>query len=181
MRYIYTRVSTDKQESGLQVINLKEKYPDAVVFEETASGAKERPILTHLLTLLQPGDSLVVAALDRLGRRTKEVLTLIEDLQTRGVTLVSVREGVDYSTIAGRLVTQILVSVAEMERSLISERIRLALAAKKSQGIHCGRRPTYGPEVLSRIQELKAQGLSCRAIGAATGVSPTRVSELTRS
>ena len=82
---------------------------------------------------------LIVAALDRLGRRTSEVLPLIEDLDSRGVILKSEREGVDYSTPVGRLVTQILISVAEMERSMLSERTKAGLANARAKGKQIGR------------------------------------------
>src|SRR4051812_25001893 len=111
-QYIYSRVSTDGQTTDGQVLALTARYPEAQIVSEVASGAKHRPILRALVAQLQAGDTLVVAALDRLGRRTSEVLALIEDLDRRRIVLVSVREGVDYSTAAGRLVTQILVSVA---------------------------------------------------------------------
>ena len=138
MQYIYSRVSTDKQETQNQLSKLKELFPGAAVFEEVSSGAKARPVLQTLLASLHSGDILIVAALDRLGRRTSEVLALIEDLERRGVILKSIREGVDYSTIAGRLVTQILCACAEMERRLISERTKMALEARRKAGVKLG-------------------------------------------
>jgi len=180
MKYIYSRVSTDKQDTDNQLAKLKALHPDAAVFEEVASGAKARPILQTLTDSLKAGDVLIVAALDRLGRRTSEVLTLIELLDKRGVVLLSIREGVDYGTIAGRLVTQILCSIAEMERSLISERTKAALAAKRAKGIVGGRRPTFSQDTVERVRDLKSQGLSCRAIAVATGVSASRICQLTK-
>ena len=120
MLYIYSRVSTGRQDTANQLAKLRELYPAATVFEETASGAKRRPILESLLQLLKEGDQLIIAALDRLGRRTSEILALIEDLERRGVVLKSLREGLDYSSISGKLVTQILAACAEMERGLIA-------------------------------------------------------------
>jgi len=181
MQYIYSRVSTDKQDNDNQLSRLKVMHPDAAVFEETASGAKSRPILKKLLDGLEKGDILIVAALDRLGRRTSEVLLIIEDLDRRGVILRSVREGVDYSTICGKLVTQILVSIAEMERGLISERTKMALAAKRKQGIVGGRRATYSPDAVEQVKRLRAEGRSVREVARLTGMSASRVSELTRS
>ncbi len=182
MQYIYSRVSTERQKAENQTLNLKAKYPDAVVFEETASGAKVRPVLETLIGhVLKPGDSLIVAALDRLGRRTSEVLALIEDLSRRGITLISVREGVDYSTITGKLVTQILCSVAEMERNLISERTRDALAAKKAQGVKLGARPKIPAETVARVRELRREGRKFQEIADLTGVSLGRVHTLCKT
>jgi putative DNA-invertase from lambdoid prophage Rac len=181
MQYVYSRVSTLKQDTENQLSKLREQYPTADVIEETASGAKSRPGLKALVAKLCRGDELIVAALDRLGRRTSEVLALIEDLEKRGVVLKSLREGVDYSTVCGRLVTQILCSVAEMERGLIGSRTRDALAAKRQQGIIGGRRPTYSAEVIARVRVLRASGLTVRAVALETGVSASRVSQLTRA
>lgn len=180
MQYIYSRVSTGKQETENQTLKLRELYPRASIVEETASGSKARPVLERLVASLERGDELIVYALDRLGRRTSEVLRLIEDLDKRGVVLKSLREGVDYSTITGRLVTQILCSIAEMERGLISERTKAALEAKRKQGVKLGGKPKFSPETVAQVRELKGQGLTVRAIAHITGVSPSRVSELTR-
>jgi len=178
MLYIYSRVSTDKQETQNQLSSLKETFPTAAVFEEIASGAKARPVLQTLLASLQRGDTLIVAALDRLGRRTSEVLMLIEDLERRGVILKSIREGVDYSTIAGRLVTQILCACAEMERRLISERTKMALDARKKAGVKLGGPSKYSLETVTHVRGLRAQGQTVREIAKATGMSPSRVSQL---
>lgn len=181
MQYIYSRVSTDKQETQNQLSKLKELYPQAAVFEEVASGAKIRPVLQTLLASLQAGDVLIVAALDRLGRRTSEVLALIEDLERRGVVLKSIREGVDYSTIAGRLVTQILCSVAEMERRLISERTKMALEARRKAGVKLGGPAKYSAEAIQQVRELRGQGQTVRQVAAAIGMSASRVSQLSRA
>lgn len=181
MRFLYGRVSTDGQTTDNQISALKAKYPDAVVVEETASGAKRRPKLEELLARVQKGDELIVAALDRLGRRTSEVLALIEDLEAKGVILKSEREGVDYSTICGRLVTQILCSVAEMERNIISERTRLGLAARKAKGVKLGRASTYTVEQIEEVRQLRAAGKTLKEIRQLTGLSESRIHQLTKA
>lgn len=169
-----------KQETQNQLSRLKELFPNAAVFEEVASGAKVRPVLQTLLGSLHAGDVLIVAALDRLGRRTSEMLGLIEDLERRGVVLKSIREGVDYSTIAGRLVTQILCACAEMERRLISERTKIALEARKKAGVRLGEPVKYSAEVIRRVRELRGQGHTVREVATTIGMSASRVSQLTR-
>lgn len=179
MQYIYSRVSTERQETENQTSRLKELYPNAAVVEEVASGAKARPMLQKLIAGLEKGDELIIFALDRLGRRTTEILALIEDLDRRGIILRSLREGVDYSTIAGRLVTSILVSISQMERELIGERTKAALAAKRKQGIKLGAKPKFSPDTIRQVHELRAAGLTVREVARKTGVSPGRVSQLT--
>lgn len=179
-QYVYARVSTSNQETDNQVINLRRIYPDAVFIEETASGAKTRPELEKLVQQLQRGDELIVSSLDRLGRKTSEILTLIESLEKRGVILKSLREGLDYSTISGRLVTQILVSVSELERSLISQRTKAALAAKREKGIVGGRPKIHSEQKVQRARALRAEGKSLAVISKETGISTSRLHQLLR-
>lgn len=177
--FIYSRISTFDQTNSNQTIHLKKLYPDAIVVEEVASGIKARPELDKLVQELQTGDTLVVAALDRLGRRTTQILNLIESLQQRGVILKSVREGIDYSSIMGKLVTQILCSISELERNILSERTKLALAAKRQQGIVGGRRRQFSDEQIARAQALRNKGHTLLSISTQTGISVPRLSQLT--
>lgn len=177
-QYVYARVSTQNQETENQVINLRRIYPNAMFIEEVAGGTKARPELDKLVQQLQRGDELVVSSLDRLGRKTSEILTLIDSLEKRGIILKSIREGLDYSTISGRLVTQILVSVSELERSLISQRTKAALAAKREKGIVGGRPRIHTDELIAKARGLRLQGKSFAAIAKETGISKTRLQQL---
>lgn len=178
--HTYLRVSTNVQSTDTQEHDLLKRYPDAVVHRETASGVKQRPVLAALVASLQSGDTLVVAALDRLGRRTSEILKLIEDLQKRNVNIVALREGVDYGTITGRLVTQILVSVAELERSLTAARTSAALQALKAKGVQLGKPSKFTEVDLKRAKELHQTGHSYRKIQAMTGMSFGRIAQALR-
>ncbi|MDQ3234519.1 MAG: recombinase family protein [Pseudobdellovibrionaceae bacterium] len=179
--YIYSRVSTDGQSTDAQVMALTRKYPHAEVVTETRSGAKVRPFLMTLLEQLRKGDTLIVAALDRLGRKTTEILALIEDLQRRNVNLISDREGVDYGSPTGRLVTQILVSVAEMERNLIAERTRAGLAAAREKGKRIGRKISIPRDVLDHARHQVFSGKSIRKAAASAGISHTHLANFLRS
>ncbi len=179
--YIYSRVSTDGQSTDPQVFSLRSRFPNAEIVVETKSGVKSRPFLEALIRQLKTGDTLIVAALDRLGRKTTEILSLIEELQKREVILISVREGVDYGTPIGRLVTQILVSVAEMERNLISERTKAGLAAAREKGRQIGRKPHITDETFAKAERLIAKGMSIRKAAAAVGISTTRLAKYAKS
>lgn len=177
-QYVYARVSTQSQETENQIINLRRQYPNAEFIEEIASGAKARPELEKLVQQLQRGDELIVSSLDRLGRKTAEILTLIDSLEKRGIILKSLREGLDYSTISGRLVTQILVSVSELERSLISQRTKAALAAKREKGIVGGRPRIHSDEKIEAARHLRSQGKSLAVISREVGISIGRLHQL---
>lgn len=176
--YTYARVSSDKQDTDTQEKDLIKRYPDAVAIVETASGIKHRPELTALVARLQSTDTLVVSAIDRLGRRTSEILNLIEDLTRRGVAVVSLRENVDYSTPIGRLVTQVLASVAEMERSLISIRTKDALRVKKAAGMRLGPPVKYSPEIISQVRKMHKSGITYGEINKKLGISVGRISQI---
>ena len=177
-QYIYSRVSTSNQDTENQLVHLTRQFPNAEIVEETASGAKSRPALDGLVHKLTKGDELIVGSLDRLGRKTTEILVLIEQLEKRGVILKSLREGVDYSTISGRLVTQILVSVSELERAIISQRTKSALAAKREKGIVGGRPRKFDKAKVDLVRRLRSQGKTLKDISNQTGISVARIHQL---
>lgn len=176
--YLYCRVSTNKQLTEGQEYDLIKRFPEGVVVKETASGVKRRPALEKLLETAQKGDTIAVVALDRLGRKLTEILTNIETLYRRGINVVSLREGVDYSTPTGRLVTQVLMAVAELERELIGQRTSATLQAMKARGAKVGRPNKYSAEVIERARALRAAGLSYQKVSAEIGVSVGRVFQL---
>ena len=95
-------------------------------FSDTMSGARDdRPGLAALMDYVREGDTVVVWKLDRLGRNTLHILETVKALTDRGVTLVSVTDGIDSSTAAGRMMIGVLGSLAEYERELIKERTAL--------------------------------------------------------
>ena len=148
------RVSTDDQSTRAQLLKLVAQYPTANINEETMSSMKARPVLNALLGSLVSGDRLIIYSLDRLGRRAHEVLPMLEELKERGITLISMREGVDYTTVSGKLVTQIFVSMAEMERELISERTKAGLAAARDKGKLLGKPREIPEEILKEATRL---------------------------
>ncbi len=179
--YIYSRVSTEKQQTDGQLHELLKQYPSAHQVEETISGtATHKPVLNALLGRLTAGDVLVVAALDRLGRNAGQAIQLIDSLYGRGVTVVSIREGLDYSKPAGKFQGQIMLAMSELERNLISERTKAALAALKAKGVRLGAKPKFSSEQLQAVKEYRAQGMTIRAIAAATGISVSRVGQLVK-
>jgi DNA invertase Pin-like site-specific DNA recombinase len=178
MKHIYSRVSTDKQDTENQLNLLRQKYPDAVIHEETASGAKARPVLDALTESLQSGDTLVVYRLDRLGRKMSEIIVRLESLFDRGVSVVSLKEGIDYSNIMGRALVQMICIFSEVERSLIAERTRDALASRRAQGLRCGPPIRYDAVALNQIKALVLSGQTYRQVSKQFGISIGRISQL---
>ena len=169
---IYARVSTFEQEPENQLQELR-RYVEARGWTGTefvdrgVSGAKDkRPALDALLkdAKRRRFDVLVCWRLDRLGRNLKHLVTLLEELQAVGVAFVSLGEGIDCTTPAGKLQLHILAALAEFERERIRERVLAGLARAKAQGKRLGR-PRSRPAVIA------VPGGSVRAAAAVWGVS----------
>lgn len=130
----YARVSTEDQMTDAQLIELK-AAGCMVVHQEQGSGAsRARPVLARLLKEIWPGDVLVVVRLDRLARSVSHLLEVIEGLEKKGAHFKSLRDPIDTSTPQGMFSLQVLGAVAQLERSLISERTKAGLKAAKARG-----------------------------------------------
>jgi DNA invertase Pin-like site-specific DNA recombinase len=129
-------------------------------FSDVISGAcDDRPGLAALLDYVREGDTVVVWKLDRLGRNTLHILETVKGLTNRGVTLVSVTDGIDSSTAAGRMMIGVLGSLAEYERELTKERTALKRAASRASGIKFGRpRKVDDSEHIATANRMKADG-----------------------
>ena len=138
------------------------------------SGVKERrPALDRLLTDAKRRrfDAVVCWRLDRLGRNLKHLITLLEDLQALGVAFVSLAEGIDATTPAGKLQMHILGAIAEFERERIRERVMAGLQRARTQGKRLGRPRASIP--LERLQ--RVEGLTVQVAAVRLGVSRSTV------
>jgi DNA invertase Pin-like site-specific DNA recombinase len=168
----YARVSTDEQNTALQVDALiSAGVPKENLIEEQISGsAKDRPKFAALLARLQPGDTLMVWKICRLGRDTLAALQTARELHARGVRIVITTLGIDMTTPAGKLVYGILAQLAEFEREQIRERINAGIAAAKARGKHLGRRHALTPHQRREAVKLVEAGKSLAEAGAVLGV-----------
>jgi len=146
MKIGYMRVSKNdgSQKSALQKdALLADGVDESRIYQDMASGRKDhRPGLETCLKALQPGNTLVIWKLDRLGRDLKHLVTLVDDLNKRGVglkVLAGAGAQIDTSTANGKLVFGIFASLAEFERELIRERTQAGLAAARARGRKGGR------------------------------------------
>jgi DNA invertase Pin-like site-specific DNA recombinase len=121
---------------------------------------------------VREGDTVVVWKLDRLGRNMLHILHTVKDLTDRGVTLVSVTDGIDSSTAAGRMMIGVLGSLAEYERELIKERTALKRAMSLANGTKFGRqRKVADPSHIATAKRMKDGGHTARDIAKYLGVS----------
>jgi putative DNA-invertase from lambdoid prophage Rac len=172
---IYARVSTFDQEPENQLQELR-RYVEArgwtavEYVDRGVSRAKDRrPALDQVVAdaKRRKFDVLVCWRLDRLGRNLKHLITLLEDLQAVGVAFVSLAEGIDATTPAGKLQMHILGAIAEFERERIRERVMAGLQRARTQGTTLGR--PKGTVPLDRLSTVAQLSLSDAAV--ALGVS----------
>jgi DNA invertase Pin-like site-specific DNA recombinase len=134
----YARVSRQHQNLDLQRGELRAAGCEQI-FEERISSRKEsRAELERALEYYREGDVFVVWKLDRLGRSLKELLELMGELHKRGVEFRSLRESLDTTTPAGKLVFHVFASLAEFERDIIRERTMAGLEAARARGKKSG-------------------------------------------
>jgi site-specific DNA recombinase len=189
----YIRVSTDKQaDRGVSLDAQAEKIRamavvqggaliDIIVDGGESAKTLNRPGMTRLLALVDSGEvkAVIVAKLDRLTRSVKDLCTLLERFECRGVALVSVAESLDTGSAAGRLVLNIMTAVSQWEREAIGERTRDALSHKRGKGERVGNlafgfrlandgqhlEPDPGEQqALAEIRRLRSDGIPLRGI-----------------
>jgi DNA invertase Pin-like site-specific DNA recombinase len=154
MKIGYCRVSTDDQNPDLQLTALK-RAGCKRIFTDKASGATtKRPELAKCLKALNDGDILIVWKLDRLGRSLRDLITMLDDLKSGGIAFRSVTEAINTTTPTGRAMWQMIGILAELERSLISERTKAGRAAAISRGVKMGRKRSLSAQQVEHARKL---------------------------
>lgn len=176
---LYARVSTNNGQSPQMQLRELREYGKrrgwkiaAEYVDEGISGAKDsRPELNKLTADAHRRrfDAVVVWKFDRFARSVSHLLRALENFQALGIEFVSLSESLDTSTPAGKMVFTVLGAVAELERSLIGERVRAGLRNARAKGIRLGR-PRVAVDTTA-IRRLRASGASWRAVGRALHIS----------
>src|SRR5439155_8692209 len=185
---LYARVSTKNngQDPETQLIAIRE-FANARGFEVSdeyidvgISGAKDRrPELDRLMKDVRRRkvDAVLVARFDRFARSTKHLVLALEEFNALGVDFISLNESVDTSTPMGRMVFTVIAAVAELERSLIRERVMMGLDRARRQGKRLGRPQRIVDR--RRIADLRSKGLSLRQIAAELNIGKDKVARVT--
>jgi DNA invertase Pin-like site-specific DNA recombinase len=165
----YARVSTGDQDVELQLDALREAgCRDELIFIDKVSGARsKRPGLDSCLSALESGDTLLVWRLDRLGRSMPHLVTLIQELLSKGIAFRSLCDGaIDTTSASGELIFHIFSALAQFERRLIQERTKAGLSAARARGRKGGRKPITGddPRVKTAQKMHKDHALSVKQI-----------------
>lgn len=176
MKYGYARVSTDDQNPALQLAALKKAGCHKVYKDDGLSGATtKRPALLRCLDALEAGDTLIVWKLDRLGRSLRDLITMLDDIKQRGVKFRSLTEAIDTETPTGRAMWQMIGVLAELERSLISERTRAGVKAAQRRGVKFGRKRKLVGQQIEHARQLIDGGKPVREVATVLGVDRATV------
>lgn len=140
MRVAYVRVSTVEQNEARQVEALKVHDIEKWYIEKVSAKDANRPKLKEMLEYVREGDTIYIHDFSRLARSTKDLLEIVEQLEDKGVHLVSNKENIDTSTSAGKLMLTMIGAIAEFERNNLLERQREGIAIAKQENKYKGRK-----------------------------------------
>lgn len=177
MKIGYARVST-----GLQNLNLQEdqlnQYGCEKIFSDHISGSKsKRPGLDKAIEFARAGDTIVVWRLDRLGRNMEDLITLVNELNNRGVSFHSLEENItmDKSSSTGQLLFHLFAAFAEFESNLILERSSAGRIAARARGRYGGRPEKLNKQDLKLLKTLYDNGTPIKTIAEQWKVSRTTI------
>jgi DNA invertase Pin-like site-specific DNA recombinase len=159
--YFYIRVSTKDQNTVRQEVKAKEfNIPTECVFIEKVSGKNvtDRPVLRNMMATLKSGDKLIVDSISRFARNTKDLLELVEELNNKGITFVSLAEKIDTTTPTGVFMLTVFGAVAQLERGYILERQAEGIAVAREKGLYKGRKPIDYPKNWDKYYNMMKDG-----------------------
>lgn len=176
----YARISKgDEQSTAVQRRALRDAGCERI-FEEAASGGRwDRPELHRMIEQLRAGDVVIVWKLDRLSRSLKDLLHILDRIESAGGAFRSLTENIDTTSSAGRMMMQMIGSFAEFERAMIRERTSAGLAQARAEGRIGGRRRKLDPKQRAEILESVLSGRKSAAeMARMFGVSQPTVSRI---
>lgn len=179
----YLRVSSGDQSTSTQRAAIEQRFKvDRWFADEATSGAikaKARKGMGELLSYARQGDTVVVYAIDRLGRDTIDVLETVTALKGKGAAVVSLREGFDMSTPIGEMMLTMLAAMAKLERANIKDRQMAGIQRAKAEGKNLGREKVIDDQQVARWR--KENNASISATAEHFGISSASVKRACRA
>ena len=142
----YIRVSSYEQNPARQEVLMKELGVEKLFLDKLSGKDTKRPQLQAMLDYVREGDTVVIESLSRLGRSVKDLIEINEELTKKGVALESKKEKIETLTASGRLMFNVIASIAQFEREIMFERQREGIAIAKAAGKYKGRKEISKPE-----------------------------------
>ena len=176
----YVRVSTVEQNESRQMVTM-EKYNVEKIFQEKVS-AKDtnRPQLQELLDYAREGDTIIIHDFSRLARSTKDLLEIVELLESKKITLISAKENIDTSTPTGKLMLTMIGAINEFERTNMLERQREGIAIAKAEGKYKGRKEVKIDNFEEYYNKYKNREINKTQLAKELGVSRPTLDKLIR-
>ena len=141
MKLGYVRVSHVTQNEARQLETMKFYGVEKIFSEKISAKDTNRPQLSELLDFAREGDTVFIHDFSRLARSTQDLLRIVQDLNSRGIHLVSKKEDIDTSTPTGRLLLTVIAAICQFERENLKERQMEGIAIAKKAGVYKGRKP----------------------------------------
>lgn len=135
----YIRVSTEEQNIARQEAALKEKGCTKLYIDKLSGKDKNRPQLKAMLDFVREGDTVIVESISRLARSTRDLLDIVQQLNEKEVTFVSLKETIDTNTPNGKFMLTVFAAISELERDYIRQRQAEGIAEAKKRGVYLGR------------------------------------------
>lgn len=174
----YARVSTAGQSLDVQIDTLK-KYGCNKIYREKRSGTTaDRPELSAILDYVRDGDSLVITKLDRLARSTFHLTQIANQLKLKGVELVVTDQNIDTSTPTGKLLFNMLASIAEFETEIRKERQLEGIAKAKLNGVKFGAKAKLSDEQVVAMRLKRSEGVLIKDLMREFGLSKASIYRL---
>ena len=142
----YIRISTADQNTARQEVLMHELGVEQVFIDRMSGKNTDRPELKRMMNYVREGDVVIVEAISRFARNTKDLLELVEQLTAKQVEFISKNEAIDTTTPTGKFMLTVFGAVAELEREYILQRQREGIAVAKQNGVYKGRKPIEHPK-----------------------------------
>jgi DNA invertase Pin-like site-specific DNA recombinase len=155
----YGRVSSIGQSLDVQQSKLEKFGCDKIFLDKHTGTTADRPKLKEIRNYVRQGDSLVITKLDRLARSTFHLTQIAEELKEKGVNLVVLDQSIDTSTSTGKLLFNVLASIAEFETEIRKERQMEGIAKAKEKGVQFGRKSKLLDEQIKEMRQERDRGL----------------------
>ena len=141
MKVFYIRCSTVEQNEARQIAMAKEQGADRIFMDKASGKSTDRAELQKMLTFVREGDTVICESFSRIARNTRDLLAITDELHSKGVKFISLKESIDTSTPQGEFMLTIFAALAQMERKSILQRQSEGIAIAKANGVYKGRKP----------------------------------------
>lgn len=178
MRIGYVRVSSLDQNPARQIEELRSQNVEKIFTDKMSRKNTERPELQKMLTFIREGDTLIVHSLDRLARNLADLLTIVQELTGRGISIVFMNERLSFeagkdASPTSKLMLSMIGAFAEFERSMIKRRQAEGIALAKERGVYKGRQRSVTDEQIQEVRSMLDMGVPLSKAAKKVGISRT--------